>query len=94
MTTTYKIYVAYSMKSSVTLSLTLRLQKGAFVLSNGSFPVATAATCNQECSAAFHVSGTSAFNLDIGTWTVVISSSSADLNLKIVSISLSIIKIN
>lgn len=80
----YRVYVAYSMTSSVSLSLTLRLQKGAVVLSRGDLPIATVSSCNPQCFAVFYVAETNEFNLDLGTWNVTISSSSVDSNLKIV----------
>ena len=85
-TTIYKIYAAYTMTSSVSLFLTLRLQKGAMVLSQGALPTATVTRCNAECFAVFFANGTSEFRLEAGTWNVMISSSLFESTLKIVSI--------
>ncbi|XP_065060169.1 laminin subunit alpha-1-like [Rhopilema esculentum] len=82
-TTLYRIYVAYSMSTNTNIVLTLRLQKGTFILSNGNFPTTSTRFCATECFAMFTVSATNSFNLALGTWNVTVSSSISQSQLKI-----------
>ena len=84
-TTFYQIYVVYSMSTTATISITLRLQKNSFILSSGSLPTTAVNFCSGICFKMFSVAATSFFNLEIGTWNVTVTSMIAESQLKLVS---------